>query len=347
MGGIELVAKMLSKAHMEIGDKVSVLSFGEGEKNYTGEFSESVTQLHCDIKLFSAPINLKYLLAFKSYLSNLDVDKIYVHLPNPYMHHLLWMNRELIKNKKIKLSLIYHSDIANHKFLGPLYDSYLTWTMGIYDEVICSSEKLWKSSFVLNKVSETKKRIIPFCIDGKQEFVHRKKFTGQLLSIGRFVPYKGFSFIINALKNTQYNLKIIGDGPLKEELERDIEKNLINNISLLGQVSDEEKTTLLDESEVLIVPSINRSEAYGMIIVEAFERGLPVIASDIDSGVTFLVESGVRGEVFEVLSKDSLLECLKKFEDEPALIAKYSKNGRDFFDQHLSYEKFKENISKL
>jgi rhamnosyl/mannosyltransferase len=342
MGGIELVAKMVSRAHRDIGDDVYILSFGDNDKKYIGPFSEKINQVQSNLVLMSAPINLSFIFKFKNYINKIGTDKIYIHLPNPFMHHLLWIFRRFLKKKNIKLSAVYHSDIVNQKILGTFYDIYFKLTSGIYDEVICSSEKLWKSSKVLNHFSNNKIKVIPFCVEIESKANIRKSFSGNLLAIGRLVPYKGFKFLMQSLKGTDYKLKIIGDGPLREELELLTSEN----IELLGKVSDVEKETLIRESDVLIVPSINRSEAYGMIIVEAFSSGLPVVASNIDSGVTFLA-SNTRGRVFEILSRESLISNLDQLKEDPQLLTVMSQNCRDFFESKLSYERFKANISNL
>jgi glycosyltransferase involved in cell wall biosynthesis len=342
MGGIELVAKMISRAHVDLGDTVNILSFGENVSKYDGPYKEKVTQVRSNVVLMSAPINYNLIFEFKQYVIDHEIEKIYVHLPNPFMHHLLWIFRRFLKKKNIKLSAVYHSDIVNQKILGYFYDIYFKLTSGIYDEVICSSEKLWKSSKVLSVFSDNKMKVIPFCVDTENELNVRKKFTGKLLAIGRLVPYKGFRFLMESLKGSDYSLNIIGDGPLKEELEQFEDEN----IKLVGKVSDEYKEKLIDESDILVVPSINRSEAYGMIIVEAFSSGMPVIASNINSGVTFLADD-TRGRVFETLSKESLLSSLEYFKENPNRLEESSVNCRAFYDKHLSYDRFKEKIANL
>jgi rhamnosyl/mannosyltransferase len=342
MGGIELVAKMMSKAHIELGHKVEILSFGNGEDEYIGEFTERVTQINTDIVLMSAPINWKFIFRFRKYLETQKIDKIYVHLPNPYMHHLLWINQSYFKKNKIKLSAVYHSDLVNQKVLGPVYDLYFKGTMNIYDEVICSSEKLWKSSKILNRPNVNVKPI-PFCVDSDNKFRLREGFNKKLVAIGRFVPYKGFEFLLKTISQTDYELTIIGDGPLKESLK----KYESDKIKLVGRVSHAEKQKIINDSDLLIMSSINRSEAYGMIIVEAFENGMPVIAANINSGVTYLAKAGERGEIFEINSSSQLIEALKKIEKDPSLMKIYSQNVRDFFDKYLTFEAFKNNISLL
>lgn len=342
-GGIELVAQMLSRAHTDLGDEVDILAFGTSNYEYAGNYKEKVFQIKEHLFLLSTPLNFLLPFKFISFIKRHQPKKIYVHLPNPLMHLLVHLFSFFLKKKGIVVSAVYHSDLVNQKRLGPLYDWYFKMTAGVYTEIICSSDKLWKSSNVLSSLPLEKKRIVHFCADDLNQFKLRKHFQGNLLAMGRFVPYKGFEFLIRALNNTPYTLKITGDGPLFDKL-----KSLAApNVHLLGRVTDEEKARLIDEADVLVVSSINRAEAYGMIIVEAFANGLPVIAADIQSGVTFLAADGERGETFAIESKEELLGKLDKLRSHPDLLATYSKNCRTFFEQNLSFDAFKKSVEKL
>ena len=342
-GGIELVAQMISKVHAELGDSVDIISFGQGNREYQGIFNETVTQINQDLFFISTPINLHFHRKFLQLVEERKIKKIYVHLPNPYMHHLLYHHRKVLKREGVILSAVYHSDLVNQKILGPIYNKYLKKTSTHYDEIICSSDKLWESSSVLSQLGNKQRQIVPFCVDHETGFSKRMAFAGKLLAIGRLVPYKGFEFLIKSINQTPYQLTIIGDGPLRKKLEAIKGPN----VRLLGGVDENTKRQLLRESDALIVSSINRAEAYGMIIVEAFECGLPVVAADISSGVTFLVKNEERGMLFEIQSRDSLLEKIGKFEQDTALYQRCSQNGYQFYRDQLSYERFRDKILQL
>ena len=82
-----------------------------------------------------------------------------------------------MKKNQIKLSAIYHSDLVNQKRLGPIYDRYFRATMGIYDEVISSSQKLINSSKILTRFNKDDLKVVPFCTDGQIEFKQRNNFN--------------------------------------------------------------------------------------------------------------------------------------------------------------------------
>lgn len=335
------MANMITKAHVELGDQVEIISFGDERKNYTGEFNEPVSQYRADIKAISTPISFLLPLIFIKKIRAIRPDIIYVHLPNPLMHLLVSFFKIFLKG--IKVYAIYHSDIINQKKLAPLYNYYFVHTSSVYDKLIVSSDNLWDHSKVLTQFPSTKKFVLNYCTDSTRRYIPREKFKGNILAIGRFVPYKGFPFLAQTIKSTDYQLTIIGDGP-----DYDLVKSLnASNIKLPGRVSEEEKNRLIEQSDLLIVSSINTSEAYGMIIVEAFESGLPVVANDIPSGVTYLAKDKERGLVVPVNDSKALIDGLKFLNDNPDQFAEYSRNARAFFEENLSFESFKNRLDQL
>lgn len=340
-GGIELVAKMVTKSHIQLGDQVKIISFGDSTKNYIGEFGEEVSQVKTHLNLLSTPMNFSKIFFILNCIESHQFDIIYIHLPNPFMHLISKMIKNLSVNTKI--IGIYHSDIINQKILKNIYNSYFISTSNHYDKFMVSSDNLWKFSSTLKYVDVNKKSVIPFCTDESREYKYKENFTGKLLAIGRFVPYKGFEFLIKAINNTKYELTIIGDGPELNKLKKIAAKNII----FLGRASEEEKTKQLAQNDLLVMSSLNKSEAYGMIIVEAFEVAMPVIAPNIDSGVTYLCAHEERGLVYTIADAQSLLKSLGEIDNHPDHYRKYSKNARSFFDEKLSFEVFKANISQL
>lgn len=344
LGGIELVEKMLTKAHVELQDQVFIIAFrNEHELASVGEFGEYVEWINADLEIKSAIFNWGFIFRFRQYIIKNKIQKIYVHLPNPYMHELVRINKSFLAKKNIIVHAIYHSDIVNQKILKFFYNKYFVATSDVYTNIIVSSEKLWSFSKVLKKISLDKKKVIPFCSEGLMTFTPRTSFKGKLVAIGRMVPYKGFEFLINAIKDTEFELHIIGDGPLFKFLKSIGGKNIF----LHKRLSEIDKNRIIAESDLLIVSSINQAEAYGMTIVEAFESGLPVVASNIESGVTYLVQNNLTGRIFETLNKVSLLSEIRYFRDNRVEYMSISKNVRAFYERELSFNCFKERVKNL
>ena len=305
-----------------------------------GSLGEKIIEIKENLHFMSAPISLLFYIKFKKIILEQKIDVIYVHLPNPFMHEVIRGHRNFLRKRNIKVIGIYHSDILNKKFIGNLYQNYFLAFENIYDSFISSSLNLQQTSPVLSAIKPEKVKVIPFCVEETNPFVLRKNFTGKLLSIGRLVPYKGFEFLINSVIGTNLELTIIGGGPLYQKLK----EMLPPNVKLLGDVSDQEKNKLLLESDVLVVSSNSRAEAYGMTIVEAFQSGLPVVTSQINTGVTFLVNHNQTGLTYPINDKSELLKQFDELKANSQLLEILSKGCFEFYNTQLKFNFFQKKI---
>lgn len=343
-GGIELVEKMITKSYSENGDQVIIHAFDKKNKIEFGEFGEKVYRLNENLNLVGAPISFAYIFNFKKLILKENIQYIYVHLPNPFMHELIRFYQKILKKQKIKIIGVYHSDIINKGFLGKLYNTYFKKTVAVYDKIIVSSEKLWNSSKILSDIDISTRVVVPFCIEEfTRKIIPANETRKKLISIGRLVPYKGFEFLINTFNDTEFELHIVGNGPLLDSLK----KQCSNNVHIHHNLNHELKNQMLSSADLLVVGSINRAEAYGMTIVEAFYCGIPVIAPNIDSGVTYLVQEGVTGFIYQVLNKEMLLEKTRLAISDQNQLDQIKKNINKFYIENLSYDCFRKGILKI
>jgi glycosyltransferase involved in cell wall biosynthesis len=139
-----------------------------------------------------------------------------------------------------------------------------------------------------------------------------------VLAVGRLVPYKGFAVLLDAAARMAQDaaIVIVGGGPMMGVLLRQrAAQRLQGRVLLAGRVDDGTLATLQAEASVFCLPSVERSEAFGVAIVEALAHGLPVVATRIQgSGVPWVNadnESGLNvapGDATELaLALDRLL----------------------------------------
>jgi glycosyltransferase involved in cell wall biosynthesis len=104
----------------------------------------------------------------------------------------------------------------------------------------------------------------------------------QLITIGRLIPEKHFDMLIQAVANIsspELQLCIIGNGSEKQKLQTLVEKlHIGDRIRLIGHKSKQEIVTLLQQSDMFVLPS--QSETFGVAYIEALACGLPIIATD-------------------------------------------------------------------
>lgn len=134
----------------------------------------------------------------------------------------------------------------------------------------------------------------------KPNFVEKREDIERTLEdyfvyIGRLDDIKGIKFLVEAWKNIDkdINLYIIGTGPEEEKLKHIISENRLNNVKLLGFIEREDAFKVIEKSRAIIVPS-QWNEPFGMVIIEAFSKSVPVIASNIGS-IPYIVTNNLDG----------------------------------------------------
>lgn len=167
-----------------------------------------------------------------------------------------------------------------------------------------------------------------------QVSMHKKEFY--FLFIGRLADGKGLSSLIEAYKRSEIlnPLYIVGTGPLETELKQLSEGN--ENIKFLGFKGGEEKNALLENASVLIIPSVWQ-ELFGLVVMEAYFSGTPVIAARI-GGLPIMVAEGKTGILFEPGNTDDLAEKLRYASDNQDKFLTMAAGVRDYAMQHFREE---------
>lgn len=223
-------------------------------------------------------------------------DLVHIHMPNPGAAHAF-----LASGHSGKVVLTHHADTLGREFLRRLSDPYVNRLMRRASRIIVTSSRYLASSTEL-KPFQDKCTIVPLGIEIPPPFVEhhqieklRQTFGSKfVLSIGRLVPYKGFDVLIRAMKDLDTKLVLIGDGPERSRLLRLAQSHGVEQkVVLLGHVDD--MRPYLAAASIFVLPSITRAEAFGMVQLEAMASGLPVINTDIDSGVPEICIDGETG----------------------------------------------------
>ena len=141
--------------------------------------------------------------------------------------------------------------------------------------------------------------------------------------------------------NKKVKYYIIGDGPLRPILYQLIKKyNLMDRVFLLGKVSDEIKEEYFIKSDIFLFPSISKSEAFGIVQLEAMSYGLPIINTKLDNGVNYLVPEDV-GITVNIKNSENLKNAINNLKNNNNLFFQKSINSINRFQQFLSEAKEK------
>jgi len=282
-------------------------------------------------KLFSfdsADVSIQfpwYLLKLRS-----AYDIYHFHFPNP-IGELSWL---LSRKGKIKTVTTYHNDVATEKKFSKFYNTMMRSYLNKMDKIIVTSENVANTSELLKGFKE-KIEVIPLGIDMEMisNVSHVETVSNcnlKILFVGRLAKVKGVEYLIRAIKMTNAELSIVGDGPLKEELKMIIhEEKLEEQIRLLGYVDDERLTRLYEEADVFVLPSIYRGEGFGYVLLEAMKNFTACISTELGTGTSFANKNNVTG--FVVPPKDSfaIAEMINILDQDRSLLEKFKKNGFD------------------
>jgi glycosyltransferase involved in cell wall biosynthesis len=159
--------------------------------------------------------------------------------------------------------------------------------------------------------------------------------------------FKGVNILLNSLPSLderRWNLKIVGDGDLRGEYETLAARlNLGKRVEFVGKLSDAEMIKALQNSDLLILPSINNNEAFGLVLIEALACGVPVIASDLP-GVRSVFENKREGLLVTPGSVEDLNHKLEFILKNEAARKEMAKAARRLairkYDQELMKQKY-------
>ena len=131
-----------------------------------------------------------------------------------------------------------------------------------------------------------------------------------ILSIGQFIPRKGFDVLLNAAASLEKNvgIYIVGGEPTEEYLKLREKRNLFN-VHFVGFQSKESLARYYKAADVFVLPT--REDIWGLVINEAMAYGLPVITTDRCVAGLELVESGVNGYIVPVEDAQALAEAIQ------------------------------------
>lgn len=278
-----------------------------------------------------------------------EYDIIHIHHPDPMAALALRLS-----GFKGKVVLHWHSDILSQQFFLALYKPLQRWLIRRADKILGTTPVYVASSLYLKDVQE-KCGYVPIGIepvryDAAKADAVRVKHSGEtlLLSIGRLVPYKGYTYLIDAmaLLPERFHLLLGGSGPLKEDLVAQIrEKGLQERVTLLGYIPDDDLPALYGAADIFVLPSVMKTEAFGIVQIEAMSCGTPLVATRIpESGVSWVNEEGVSGRNATPEDAGSLSEAILAVEAEKD---RFSQGARKRFQDNFTKEKMINKIIRI
>jgi rhamnosyl/mannosyltransferase len=338
-GGMETHLEQLCQLlKSEVEVEVVVANHSDGEKKETRD-GVLVRRLRTSVTVAGAPVCVQ----LPSAIREANADIIHIHTPHPTA-----LMSYLMSGARGRLVCTYHSDIVRQRILGALLAPLQDCAFRRAEAIIASNPNLLASSPVLSRHKE-RAVVVPFGVpyllyqSPVLETVSaiRERFGAPIiLAIGRLVYYKGFEFLIRAIAGLRVPavLLIIGDGPLRSALETEIRAlGLSDRVYLLGNVAD--TTAYYQACDLFVLPSIARSEAFGIVQLEAMACGKVIINTNIEgSGVTFVSRNGETGLTVPPGDARALEGAISRLLSDDSLRRKLSQAGKKRVQEKFSLE---------
>jgi len=164
---------------------------------------------------------------------------------------------------------------------------------------------------------------------------------GDLVYFGRLSAEKGLPTLLQAMAGLDVRLKIIGEGPLRAEMERSLAERRQENVRFLGYLRGQELRAEIQSSQAAILPS-ECYENNPLSVLEAFALGKPVVGARI-GGIPELVQDGFTGLTFSPGDAGDLRRQILRLRDQPGEAERWGRNAREWVEKNggpeLHYER--------
>lgn len=213
--------------------------------------------------------------------------------------------------------------------------------------VICPSKVIVRHLIDRFNVNEEKIRVISRWVDldlFSFRSPRQRRSANTVLTVGRIAPSKGFEYLIEAFRkvvrsNPYLTLEIVGEAEKSRQKYLTYLKSLVHrysldyNVKFLGYRHD--IASLLDQATMLVMPSVVE-EAFGRVVIEAFAKGVPVIATKVGA-LEEIIEDGKDGLLVFPRNSEALAEAVLKLLQDHSLADSLAANARQKAEQSYSF----------
>ena len=363
-GGVERYMTDLMASSPAVGIECAALvhnlerSWSRQEENHElGDSCATVWRSASWARALFTPLSPGFRKDLSALIKQFKPDAIHVHLPNPSACWLLGLGAA----RDIPLVVHWHSDVITKDLGFAMRGAYFFYRrieralLARADAIIATSPSYLRSSLSLADWPD-KCKVVPLGLDANrisrlsqpQASSHSKNF--RVLAVGRLTYYKGFGFLIRALAEVRdIDLHIVGDGELLEELKAlAAQVGVADRVQFLTQVDDEQLAREMATCDCLCLPSIERTEAFGLVLLEAMVFARATVSSAVvGSGMSWVVEDGQTGLTVPPRDVQALAQALRELQADPEKTARLGKAGRARFDEHFSIEHSVRSIKQL
>jgi len=285
---------------------------------------------------------------YAGFLARAAADVVHLHAPNPVAEVAL-LASSLARRARVVVT--WHSDVVRQRWLGRLHRPIARWLLARADAICVASPNHVRSSALLPAFG-AKCRTCTFGVDlaslraDDAAVASVRARYGErplVLGVGRLVAYKGFDVLVEAMRGVDATLLLVGDGPLRAALAARIAAcGLGDRAFLVGAVDD--LGAYFAACDVFALPSVQRSEAFGIVQLEAMAFRKPVVSTRLGTGVEWVNVDGTTGLTVPPGDAAALRDALARLVADPALRARLGAAGRRRVEQEFTTARAAESV---
>jgi glycosyltransferase involved in cell wall biosynthesis len=337
-GGIERYIHDLSRHLGRSGHEVSVLvASREPALRSRGVIRDGIPTIEtpCLFRLLSNPV----CLGLGGLVRRSGADVIHYHHPLPAAT-LSWF----FSRPQVPHVVTYHSDIVRQAAFVPALAPFMRAFLRSASAILATSPAYAGTSPFLRDARNV--RVVPLGVDtAKFSPGPSSRRDSYFIFVGRFRSYKGIPVLLEAWRQLEgIRLVMVGGGPLKAEAVETCARHSLD-VEFAGDLDDSDLVDLYRGARALILPSIARSEAFGMVQLEAMACGVPVISTNLPTGVPWVNRDGVTGIVVPPGDAGGLGTAVRRMLDDAArdVLARGAlERARSEFDQETLFGQVEE-----
>lgn len=282
-----------------------------------------------------------------------DVDVIDLHFPYPPGDLA-----SLLVPGSPPLVVTYHSDIVRQKLILTAYRFLLQHTLTRAARILPTSPNYIASSPWL-RPHASRCTVSPLSVDVSRfaqadtaavADIRSRYGTPIVLFVGRLRYYKGLHFLIEALTmmHTHPQVLLVGNGSEEQPLRNQARTmGVESRVHFLGEVSDADLPSLYQSAEVFVLPSHLRSEAFGIVQLEAQSAARPIVCTELGTGTSYITQHGSTGFVVPPANPPALARALDVLLSNPHLAQHMGKAGYARVVQEYSHARMVERVEQV
>jgi glycosyltransferase involved in cell wall biosynthesis len=345
-GGVERHMKLLCSGLADLDVDVTYLVAGDSlhtkdSQVNTARNSYRMVEAATLGTFFSTAISPMQVIKAISMHRQQAFDVVHLHFPNPLAHLA-----SFLLPSNIKRVITWHSDIIRQKRLLAMYLPFLRRIALRADALIAATPAHFTSSSQIpSSLPFAKQHVIPYGRDfndltltsvttsvcaGLKTKAKSVSTSGRIIfALGRHVYYKGFDVLIEAMQYIDAQLILGGEGPLKAELQQQAERlGVAHKVTFTGSIPEADLAAYFNACDVFCLPSVEQSEAFGLVQLEAMACGKPVVCTQLNNGVNVVNQAGVTGLAVPVRDATALAEALNTLLNEDVLRTKLGQQAQ-------------------